>query len=96
MAEENVIQAVELDENIRSANTDIVDADQASRRDPQEPTSSEAEGANRAIDKNDPDFQQAKITEKKDRLGIVKDDPRVTTWVVENKVREKQQSKKAN
>ena len=94
MAEENVIQAVELDENIRSANTDIVDADQASRRDPQEPTSSEAEGANRAIDKNDPDFQQAKITEKKDRLGIVRDDPRVTSWVVENKVREKQQSKK--
>jgi hypothetical protein len=89
MAEENIIQAVELDEYIRPANTDIVDAEQASRRDPQELTSSEAEGANRDIDSRDPDFQQAEITEKKDRLGIVKDNPRTTSWVVENKARGK-------
>ena len=97
MAEENVIQAVELDEYIRPANTDIVDAEQASRRDPQESNSSEAEGANRDIDSRDPDFQQAEITEKKDRLGIVRDDPQVTSWIhdaTEDAAREKEQPKK--
>ena len=50
MAEENIIQAVDL-----------------------EPASTEAEQANRTVDKRDPDFQQAEVSEKKDRLGIVKD-----------------------
>ena len=65
---ENVIQAVELDEYIRPANTVIVDAEQANRQDPQDLASSEAEAANRSIDERDPDFQQAEITEKKDNL----------------------------
>ena len=104
MAEENIIQAVELDEYVRPANTEVVDAEQASRRDPQELASSEAEAANRSIDDRDPDFQQAEITEKKDRLGIVKDDPHMTTWIhdvnrkkemaIEDAAREKEQPKK--
>ena len=104
MMVENVIQAVELDEYIRPANTVTVDAEQAKRQDPEDLASSEAEAANRSIDERDPDFQQAEITEKKDRLGIVKDDPQMTTWMhdvkrekemaIEDAAREKEQPKK--
>ena len=65
MAEENIIQAVDL-----------------------EPASTEAEQANRTVDKRDPDFQQAEVIEKKDRLGIAKDAPNTTTWVHEEKRKE--------
>ncbi len=65
MAEENIIQAVDL-----------------------EPASTEAEQANRTVDKRDPDFQQAEVSEKKDRLGIAKDAPNTTTWVLEEKRKE--------
>ena len=43
MAEENIIQAVVLDEYVRPANTEVVDADQAKRQDQEDPASSEAE-----------------------------------------------------
>ena len=104
MAEENIIQAVELDEYIKPANTEVVDANQAKRHDQEDLASSEAEAGNRSIDDRDPDFQQAQVTEKKDRLGIVRDDPHVTSWVhdvnrkkemaMEDAAREKEQPKK--
>ena len=70
MAEENIIQAVDL-----------------------EPASTEAEQANRTVDKRDPDFQQAEVSEKKDRLGIAKDAPNTTTWVHEEKRKEEKYEK---
>ena len=86
MVEENIIQAVELkDEDIIPANTQVTDANQAIRIDPQEIASSEAEAANRSIDERDPDFQQAEIVEGKDRLGIVKDPPNQTSWTLDIK-----------
>jgi hypothetical protein len=94
----------ELDEYVRPANTEVVDGDQAKRKDPLEVASSEAEAANRSIDERDPDFQQAQVTEKKDRLGIVRDDPQMTTWVhdikrekemaIEDAAREKKEPQK--
>ena len=75
MAEDNVIQAVEL----QPADTAAEDLETAKRQDPKDAASSEAEGVNRAMDSRDPDFQQAEVKEK-DRLGLARKDPETTNW----------------
>ncbi len=63
---------------------------------PLEAESTEAEAANRTIDRRDQDFEQAEV---KDRLGIDKGIPEKTAWVIteENKKpEEKQEEKKQN
>ena len=61
-----------------------------------EPESSEAEAANRTVDARDPDFQEAEVSEKKekDRLNINKGVPQSTTWERENKKEEKKEEPK--
>ena len=45
-----------------------------------EPESSEAEAANRTVDAREPGFDEAKVSEEKDRLNIKRDAPQTTSW----------------